>query len=128
LRLRSEHWANALTGGAVAARTMLGQAAVHDSIPYFYTDQFDLGMEYSGFAPLTKDADIVYRGDRASRSFIAFWLAGARVVAGMNVNVWDVNDDIQALIRERVEVDRGALQNPGIPLDQVSATTAGIRS
>ena len=127
-RLRSEHWANALTGGAVAARAMLGQAAVHDSIPYFYTDQFDLGMEYSGFAPLTKDADIVYRGDRASGAFIVFWLVGSRVVAGMNVNTWDVNEAIQVLIRDRVPVDRRALQNPDVPLDQVSAVTEGIGS
>ncbi len=127
-RLRSEHWANALTGGAVAARAMLGQAAVHDSIPYFYTDQFDLGMEYSGFAPLTKDAEIVYRGDRASGAFIAFWLVGTRVVAGMNVNTWDVNDAIQVLIRDRVAVDRRALQNPDVPLDQVETVVQGVGS
>lgn len=127
-RLRSEHWANALTGGAVAARAMLGQTAVHDSIPYFYTDQFDLGMEYCGFAPLTKDADIVYRGDRASGAFIAFWLVGSRVVAGMNVNTWDVNEAIQVLIRDRVAVDRRALQNPDVPLDRVAAVTEGIGS
>lgn len=127
MRLRSEHWANALTGGAVAARAMLGQDAVHDSIPYFYTDQFDLGMEYSGFAPLTKDADVSYRGDRASGAFIAFWLVGSRVVAGMNVNTWDVNDAIQVLIRDRVEVDRCALQDPDIPLEQVSPTNNPIR-
>ena len=120
-RLRSEHWANALIGGAVAARAMLGQAAVHDSIPYFYTDQFDLGMEYSGFAPLMKDAEIVYRGDRTSGAFIAFWLVGSRVVAGMNVNTWDVNEAIQVLIRDRAAVDRGALQNPDVPLDQLAA-------
>ena len=128
LRLRSEHWANALTGGAVAARAMLGQPAVHDGIPYFYTDQFDLGMEYSGFAPLTKDADIVYRGDRASGAFIAFWMVGARVVAGMNVNTWDVNDAIQVLIREETKVDRRALQDPDVPLDQVAAVSEGIGS
>lgn len=128
MRLRSEHWANALTGGAVAARAMLGQPAVHDGIPYFYTDQFDLGMEYSGFAPLTKDADIVYRGDRASGAFIAFWTVGARVVAGMNVNTWDVNDAIQVLIREETKVDRRALQDPDVPLDQVAAVSEGIGS
>jgi 3-phenylpropionate/trans-cinnamate dioxygenase ferredoxin reductase subunit len=127
-RLRSEHWANALTGGAVAARAMLGQPAVHDGIPYFYTDQFDLGMEYSGFAPLTKDAEIVYRGDRASGAFIVFWLAGSRVVAGMNVNTWDVNEAIQVLIRDRVAVDRRALADPAVPLDRVAAVTEGVGS
>jgi 3-phenylpropionate/trans-cinnamate dioxygenase ferredoxin reductase subunit len=85
-------------------------------------------MEYCGFAPLTKDADIVYRGDRASGAFIAFWLVGSRVVAGMNVNTWDVNEAIQVLIRDRVAVDRRALQNPDVPLDRVAAVTEGIGS
>jgi 3-phenylpropionate/trans-cinnamate dioxygenase ferredoxin reductase subunit len=119
-RLRSEHWANAISGGAVAARSMLGQRAVHDEIPYFYTDQFDLGMEYAGFAPLTKEADIVYRGDRSSGEFVAFWMLGSRVVAGMNVNVWDVNDDIQALVRSGTPVDLAALRDPSVPLADVA--------
>jgi 3-phenylpropionate/trans-cinnamate dioxygenase ferredoxin reductase subunit len=119
-RLRSEHWANAISGGAVAARSMLGQRAVHDEIPYFYTDQFDLGMEYAGFAPLTKEADIVYRGDRSSGEFVAFWMLGSRVVAGMNVNVWDVNDDIQTLVRSGTPVDLAALRDPSVPLADVA--------
>ena len=117
-RLRSEHWANALNGGPVAARAMLGQSVSFDAIPYFYTDQFDLGMEYSGFAPLTSGADLVYRGDRAAGEFIVFWLNAGRVVAGMNVNVWDVNDAVQALIR-RGRVDPVRLADESIPLDQV---------
>jgi NADPH-dependent 2,4-dienoyl-CoA reductase/sulfur reductase-like enzyme len=126
LHLRSEHWANALTGGAVAARAMLGRPAVHDAIPYFYTDQFDLGMEYSGFAPLTKDATVVYRGDPESGAFIAFWLAGSRIVAGMNVNTWDVNETIQELIRTEADVHAGALQDPDVPLDRVAVVSEGI--
>jgi 3-phenylpropionate/trans-cinnamate dioxygenase ferredoxin reductase subunit len=118
-RLRSEHWANALSGGAVAARTMLGHDAVHDGIPYFYTDQFDLGMEYSGFAPLARHAEVVYRGDRDAREFIAFWLADGKVVAGMNVNVWDVNEDVQGVIRRGAVVDRGALADPHVPLAEL---------
>ncbi|MFB2597940.1 NAD(P)/FAD-dependent oxidoreductase [Herbiconiux sp. P17] len=119
LRLRSEHWANALNGGAVAARSMLGLDAVHDGIPYFYTDQFDLGMEYSGFGPLARHADVVYRGDKDAREFIAFWLADGRVVAGMNVNVWDVNEAVQGIIRRGNAVDRAALADPGVPLDSL---------
>jgi 3-phenylpropionate/trans-cinnamate dioxygenase ferredoxin reductase subunit len=117
LRLRSEHWANALNGGAAAARSMLGSAAVYDDIPYFYTDQFDLGMEYSGFAPLARHADVVYRGDKDAREFIAFWLADGKVVAGMNVNVWDVNDQVQGIIRRGNVVDPVALADPDVPLD-----------
>lgn len=119
MRLRSEHWANALHGGPAAARAMLGQSVSFDAIPYFYTDQFDLGMEYSGFGPLTRGADLVFRGDRGSREFIAFWLAGGTVVAGMNVNVWDVNEAVQALIRRGAPVDPGRLADGSIPLEAV---------
>ncbi len=119
LRLRSEHWANALAGGAVAARSMLGLGAVHDAIPYFYSDQFDLGMEYSGYVPLAQGGEVVFRGDPAAREFVAFWLADGRVVAGMNVNVWDVNDDVQALIRRGRRVDPAALADPAVPLAEL---------
>ena len=118
-RLRSEHWANALNGGPVAARAMLGQSVSFDAIPYFYTDQFDLGMEYSGFGVLTRGAELVYRGNRASREFVVFWLNAGRVVAGMNVNVWDVNDAVQGLIRRGEVVDLGRLADESIPLDEV---------
>lgn len=123
-RLRSEHWANALAGGAVAARSMLGMHAVHDEIPYFYTDQFDIGMEYAGFGPLTRGADVVYRGDPATGAFIAFWVVEGRVVAGMNVNVWDVNESIQALVRSGAQVDADALRDPAVPLGDLSAVSA----
>ncbi|TFD61542.1 NAD(P)/FAD-dependent oxidoreductase [Cryobacterium suzukii] len=118
-RLRSEHWANALNGGPAAAKAMLGQNVSFDAIPYFYTDQFDLGMEYSGFGPLTRGADLVYRGDPASGEFIVFWQNAGRVVAGMNVNVWDVNDAVQALIRRAEPIDPARLADESIPLDQV---------
>jgi 3-phenylpropionate/trans-cinnamate dioxygenase ferredoxin reductase subunit len=121
-RMRNEHWANAIAGGKVAAASMAGVTgpdAVLDDIPYFYTDQFDLGMEYSGYGPLTRDAEIVYRGDRPGREVIAFWLNDGRVVAGMNVNVWDVNEDVQKLIRDAKPVDRARLADPAVPLAEV---------
>ncbi|MDH6238476.1 FAD-dependent oxidoreductase [Cryobacterium sp. CG_9.6] len=119
MHLRSEHWANALNGGLAAARSMLGEEVSYDNIPYFYTDQFDLGMEYSGFGPLTRGAEVVYRGDRAGREFIAFWLAGGRVVAGMNVNVWDVNEAVQGIIRRANPVDPARLVDENVPLDEL---------
>jgi len=117
--LRNEHWANAKAGGKVAAASMMGDQAQLDAIPYFYTDQYELGMEYSGYGPLTHDARAVYRGDPASLEFIAFWVADGRVVAGMNVNVWDVNDQVQELIRSGREVDIGRLADPSIALPEV---------
>ena len=116
---RSEHWANAIASGKVAAKSMLGQDAVLDDIPYFYTDQFDLGMEYSGFGALTKDAEVVVRGSLEKREFIAFWVLAGRVVAGMNVNVWDVQDAIKSLISTQRTVDTAKLADPEPPLEDI---------
>ena len=121
--IRVEHWANALHQGPAAARAMLGQADAYDRLPYFFSDQYDVGMEYAGFA---REWDrVVFRGDPAAREFIAFWLVGQRVVAGMNVNMWDVTDTIQSLIRERVPVDDRRLADPDVPLEDLVAADAG---
>ncbi|MFB7504371.1 NAD(P)/FAD-dependent oxidoreductase, partial [Streptomyces broussonetiae] len=119
--LRVEHWANALNGGPAAARSMLGQDVTYDRIPYFFTDQYDLGMEYSGWAPPGSYDQVVIRGDAGKREFIAFWLSQGRVLAGMNVNVWDVTEGIQKLIRTRTQVDPEALANPHVPLDTLTS-------
>ena len=118
-RMRNEHWANAIGTGKVAALSMLGKKAVFDEIPYFYTDQFDLGMEYSGYPPLMVGATVVIRGDKATREFVAFWVADGRVVAGMNLNVWDVNETVQKLIRARTVVDPARLADTSIALDSL---------
>jgi 3-phenylpropionate/trans-cinnamate dioxygenase ferredoxin reductase subunit len=116
-RIRVEHWANALNQGPAAARSMLGKDEHYDRIPYFFSDQYDVGMEYSGYA--TSWDEVAYRGDPETREFIAFWLSDGRVVAGMNVNVWDVNDKIEALVRARRPVDRARLTDPDAPLDEL---------
>ncbi|GAB3124866.1 NAD(P)/FAD-dependent oxidoreductase [Glaciibacter psychrotolerans] len=123
--IRIEHWANAENAGREAGRSMAGAEINYDAIPYFYTDQFDLGMEYSGYADLTKGATVVFRGDLAARRFIAFWVADNRVVAGMNVNVWDVNETVQRLIRTGVQVDHAALADESIALEDLLASTTG---
>jgi 3-phenylpropionate/trans-cinnamate dioxygenase ferredoxin reductase component len=117
--LRVEHWANALNQGPAAARNMLGVPPPYARLPYFYSDQYDLGMEYSGLAI---DWDqVVVRGDLTAREFIAFWLKDQRVVAGMNANIWDVTESIQALIRSGRPVEPARLADPDIPLDQVTS-------
>jgi NADPH-dependent 2,4-dienoyl-CoA reductase/sulfur reductase-like enzyme len=118
-RVRVEHWANALNGGPAAARSMLGQPVVYDPVPYFYSDQYDLGMECAGLPAPGHYDQVAYRGNRAGLEFIAFWLQGDKVIAGMNVNVWDVNDDIQSLIRSARQVDLSRLTDPDIPLPEV---------
>ncbi|GAA1353784.1 NAD(P)/FAD-dependent oxidoreductase [Streptomyces beijiangensis] len=118
--LRVEHWANALNGGPAAARAMLGREVSYDRIPYFFSDQYDLGLEYSGWAPPGSYDQVIVRGDAGKREFIAFWLKDRRVLAGMNVNVWDVTDPVQQLIRSGAEVDPEALGDPSVPLDSLT--------
>jgi 3-phenylpropionate/trans-cinnamate dioxygenase ferredoxin reductase component len=117
-RVRVEHWETALEQGPAAARAMLGADVSYDRIPYFFSDQYDVGMEYAGWAP--EWDRVVFRGDPASREFIAFWLRDGRVVAGMNVNVWDVTDAIQQIIRAREPADLDRLTDPGVPLEDLA--------
>ena len=109
-RIRVEHWANALHQPEVAARSILGRDAVYERLPYFFTDQYDLGMEYVGYA--SADDDVVVRGDLEGREFVALWVRDGRVVAGMNVNVWDVTDRIRDLILSREPADAFELPAP----------------
>lgn len=117
-QLRIEHWDNAIRQGEAVAKVLLGQPVTYDWQPYFFTDQFDLGMEYVGRGSAVDD--VVLRGDKDGGEFIAFWLDGDRVTAGMNVNVWDVSEDIRALIGR--SVDRARLADPGVPLGEVVAS------
>jgi 3-phenylpropionate/trans-cinnamate dioxygenase ferredoxin reductase subunit len=121
-RLRVEHWANALNQPATAAKAMLGKQASYDRLPYFFSDQYDVGMEYSGYA--TSWDEVVFRGDPHEREFIAFWLAEGRVVAGMNVNVWDVTAPIQELIRSRRPVDARLLGDSDVALGELAGIEA----
>jgi 3-phenylpropionate/trans-cinnamate dioxygenase ferredoxin reductase component len=118
-RLRVEHWANALHTGPAAARAMLGRAVVHDRLPYFFTDQYDLGMEYTGLG--SPEATVVCRGEPEDGAFIAFWMRDGRVEAGMNVNTWDVADAIEALIRSGEAIDSALLRDPSVPLSELAA-------
>ncbi|HET8683150.1 MAG TPA: FAD-dependent oxidoreductase [Micromonosporaceae bacterium] len=126
-RIRVEHWANALNGGKAAALSMLGRDVVYDRVPYFFSDQYDLGMEYSGYVEPGGYDEVVFRGgssvvDGKAPEFVAFWLRDGRVLAGMNANVWDVVEPIQALVRAGFAgqaVDRTRLADPDVPLDKV---------
>ncbi|GAA5069102.1 NAD(P)/FAD-dependent oxidoreductase [Nocardia callitridis] len=116
-RIRVEHWANALNQPTTAAVTMLGGETEYDRLPYFFTDQYDLGMEYTGYTAPDDDTTVVVRGDKAGREFVAFWLdADHRVLAGMNVNVWDLTDRIKELITAGDPVDPTRLADSSIPL------------
>lgn len=121
-RIRVEHWGNALSGGPLAARAILGQEVVYDQPPYFYSDQYDLGMEYAGYVEPGGYDQVVFRGDPATRQFLAFWVRDGRVLAGMNANIWEVNDAIQELVRAGYRgrsVDLAKLADPDVPLTEL---------
>jgi 3-phenylpropionate/trans-cinnamate dioxygenase ferredoxin reductase component len=114
--LRVEHWANARRQGATAGKAMLGQDAVDARPSYFFSDQYDLGMEYTGdIGPAGYDR-VIFRRHADSSQLIVFWLHEQRVQAGMNINIWDVADDIERLVQSARPVDVDDLANPGIPL------------
>ena len=125
-RLRSEHWANARFQGSTAGRSMLGGTAAYDRIPYFYSDQYDLAMEYTGHG--SPSDRLVVRGTIADREFIAFWLRDDRVVAGMNANIWDVAKPIEALIRSGAVVDAGALADASVPIAELVSVAEPARA
>jgi 3-phenylpropionate/trans-cinnamate dioxygenase ferredoxin reductase subunit len=122
-RVRTEHWANAGVHGALAARSMLGRLVVNDGIPFFFSDQYDVGLEYRGLA--ARDDELVVRGDPADREFVAFWLRGGRLAAALNVNVWDVGETVERLIASGVRVSPDELADPAVPLE--TATRERVR-
>jgi 3-phenylpropionate/trans-cinnamate dioxygenase ferredoxin reductase subunit len=118
-RIRVEHWANARRQPPTAAKTMLGREAVYDRLPYFFSDQYNLGMEYTGFVEPGGYDEVVLRGNVDELEFLAFWLADGRVIAGMNVNVWDVNPDIERLVLLGQKVDRDRLADADVAIDSL---------
>jgi 3-phenylpropionate/trans-cinnamate dioxygenase ferredoxin reductase subunit len=117
-RLGVEHWDNAKRQGRAAAANLLGSDAPYDRTPYFYSDQYDLGMEYRGLA--TDWDEVVFRGDPAGREFLAFWLRDGRVAAAMNMNIWDAGAHLDELVRQEARVDRKDLADLARPLTELS--------
>jgi len=121
-RIRLEHWSSALNQGPAAARNMLREGSTpYEKLPYFFSDQYDLGMEYRGWAP-TYDR-VVFRGDVTTREFIAFWLDGGAVMAAMNANIWDQGDAIEALVAARPVVEPSLLTDPEVSLASLTPKT-----
>ncbi len=118
-RVRVEHWANATNQGPVAARSMLGQDTTYCDLPFFFTDQYELGMEYIGHAPAGSYDRVVLRGDVAGLAFVAFWLSEGRVTAAMHVNIWDATEPMTALVGSGRAVDPERLADAAVPLDEL---------
>jgi 3-phenylpropionate/trans-cinnamate dioxygenase ferredoxin reductase subunit len=118
--VRVEHWQNAKDTGKSAAKAMLGQDVAHDAIPFFFTDQYDLGMEYAGDVPRGTSYQVVLRGDPASGAYLAFWLDDdRRLLAGMHVNTWGAIDAVQDLIRSQKQLDPARLADTSVDLSEV---------
>ena len=114
--VRVDHWANAHEGGFAAGRAMLGEHVDYDVVPYFFSDQYDTGLEYAGHVPRGTATQVVLRGDPTDQAFMAFWVGEGRLLAGMHVNVWDTIDDVSALVASRTAVDPAALADPRQPV------------
>jgi 3-phenylpropionate/trans-cinnamate dioxygenase ferredoxin reductase subunit len=123
--IRVEHWNTALTQPATAAATMLDEPAGYQELPYFFTDQYEIGMEYLGHIGPAGYEAVVVRGEPAGGKFLTFWTRKDRVLAGMSVNVWDVTDDIATLIRTGTPVDPGRLADPQVPLKSLTIGEPG---
>jgi 3-phenylpropionate/trans-cinnamate dioxygenase ferredoxin reductase subunit len=113
-RVRVEHWSNALNQGIATGRNIAGNDNVYQRVPFFYSDQYDMGMEYAGW-PVPWER-VVFRGDPADGAFLAFFMDGDHVVGGANVNIWDINPQIQTLIRTATPVKDEALADPDVDL------------
>jgi 3-phenylpropionate/trans-cinnamate dioxygenase ferredoxin reductase component len=116
--VRVEHWDNAIRQGTTAAANILGADEPYARTPYFYSDQFDLGMEYRGHAPTW--GRVVIRGDVAARQFHAFWLADGRVSAAMNMNLWDDGKALRKLVESEERIDPDRLADPSVPLAEAA--------
>jgi 3-phenylpropionate/trans-cinnamate dioxygenase ferredoxin reductase component len=124
-RIRVEHWANALMDGEIAARSMLGRPSEFDPAPFFFTDQYDLAMEYAGWADARRAGAPVIRGDLDAGEFHAFWLADGVVLAGMHVNRWDDGiKPVQELIHGQEPVDPDRLADPSVPFAELTPPRA----
>lgn len=119
VRIRSEHFGNALRGGAVAAAVLSGADERYDDVPAFLSAQFDVRMQFAGFASLLRGAEVVLRGAPADHAFTAVWLADGRPVAGVRVNTPDPDGALAALIRRGAAVDRRRLADPAVPLEEL---------
>jgi 3-phenylpropionate/trans-cinnamate dioxygenase ferredoxin reductase subunit len=124
--LRVEHWANALHQGETAGANAAGARQSYERLPYFFSDQYDLGLEYYGYAD-PGDA-LVVRGSLADRELIAFWQRDGVLTAAMNVNVWDVADDLYSLVAGKGVHDPDHLADPGIAVGDLAGLAAGRRT
>ncbi|HYN30089.1 MAG TPA: FAD-dependent oxidoreductase [Dermatophilaceae bacterium] len=113
--LRVEHWDNAIEQGLTAARNMTGADEAYTRLPYFFTDQYDLGIEYVGSVGPDGYDEVVLRGDVTGRRFTALWVKDGTAVAGMHANDWDAVDDLRRVVGADA-VDPAALRDPSVPL------------
>jgi 3-phenylpropionate/trans-cinnamate dioxygenase ferredoxin reductase component len=118
-RLRVEHWANALNQPQTVAASVTGHPEAYDALPYFFSDQYDLSLEYTGRTDPSVTAEVVLRGDETAGKFTAFWLQRGQLTAAMSVNSWGQTEAVEELIRARATVSASALADPEVPLESL---------
>lgn len=124
-QIRVEHWANARNAAPIAARAMLGQQVSYDRMPYFYTDQYDIGMEYTGYVEPGGYDRVVTRGDVSGQRFVAFWLLDGRVQAAMHVNEWDAMKPLRAIVTAQAQIGANRLADPDVSLEELATAASG---
>ena len=113
-RVRVEHWQNAMQQGAAAARSMLGRLEAYDPVHWFWSDQYDVNLQYAGFA---REWDqVVVRGKLEDPRFIAFYLNHGRIDAAVALNRSKDLRRAMPLIKARSVVDPNQLADEDVDL------------
>jgi 3-phenylpropionate/trans-cinnamate dioxygenase ferredoxin reductase subunit len=114
-RLRVEHISNARNQAQAAAALMLGGGQPYEKLPSFYSDQYDISMQYTGHG--APDDEVVIRGRLDERQFTGFLLRDGRVVAAVTIGKPDPSLDIEGLIRSKAAVDPAVLADQSAPIE-----------
>jgi 3-phenylpropionate/trans-cinnamate dioxygenase ferredoxin reductase subunit len=112
--IRVEHWEVAKNQGRGVAASIAGGHVPYTRLPYFWSDQYDVSLEYRGHA--AGDDQAIWRGDRAGVRFSVFYLREGRVNAVLSMNDKETNEVGGKLIEGRRVVDPGALADESVDL------------
>ncbi len=115
--IRVEHWEVAKNQGRGIAADIVGGDVPYTKLPYFWSDQYDVNLEYRGNA--SGDDRAVWRGDRAGLTFSVFYLRDGLVDAVLSMNDSKTNEVGGKLIESRRPVSEAALADMGVDLNEL---------
>jgi NADPH-dependent 2,4-dienoyl-CoA reductase/sulfur reductase-like enzyme len=112
---RIEHWRTAQQHGIVAARNMLGQQEdVNRRVPFFWTVQWGHSLRYVGHA--TKWDEIIFRGSPDQKSFIAFYVAGGKLLAAAGLGRDREMDALELILRDNINLSTTEMRDEKVDL------------